>query len=280
MAPDLIRCPGCGVKMDLSTFAIRPDQVICPRCSTRAAVSPLASPVAASGGFAYPPAPASFASGQRPIAAAAPSYMSPAAYTAQTVAPPAPSGYSGAPSMPLPPQAAPSPSISWPLGAPAAAPGVASAPLPAPRPAVQPAPLPQAAPRPFSMPKPASAVAAPAADPFGDSSFFNAATAKSLTDSTAILPIDAKGNAEPLAFALIGLLSVFLLFPPIGLALCLASLMMSSEEKRRGLYNSRRAAARFFAVLGLLANIALLAAEVYGIVSWVSDPPAVLGLFL
>lgn len=117
-------------------------------------------------------------------------------------------------------------------------------------------------------------------DPFAESSFFNASTAKSLTDGTAILPIDAKGNTEPLAFALIGLLSICLLFPPIGLAMCIASLMMGAEERRRGLYNAKGGAARFFAVIGLLANIALLVVEVYLIVSWVSDPPAVLGFFL
>lgn len=307
MAPDLIRCPGCGVKMDLSTFAIRPDQVICPRCSTRAAVPPLApSPSAA--GFTYPPAPAPFAASQQSYGAPAsysPSYISPSAYTAQVVASPSPAAYGAAPmSAPLMSRPLPTSSFVWPQNAVAPAPlgpgpQPAPAPQPAPLPAPQPAPLPPRTPAPAPAPTPASAPAPSAAprsfsmpkgaaqqsrgsqpDPFADSSFFNASTAKSLTDGTAILPIDAKGNSEPLAFALIGLLSMFLLFPPIGLALCLTSLMMGGEERRRGLYNAKGAAARFFAVLGLLANIALLAAEVYLIVSWVSDPPAVLGFFL
>lgn len=44
MAQDVIRCPGCGVNMDLSGFSIRPEQVVCPRCHTRSIVPPLYYP--------------------------------------------------------------------------------------------------------------------------------------------------------------------------------------------------------------------------------------------
>lgn len=69
-----------------------------------------------------------------------------------------------------------------------------------------------------------------------------------------VLPIDRKGNAEPLAFAVLGLLSVLSFFPPLGIVLCMTALMMNGEEKRHGFNNSYASATSVCAIIGLILN--------------------------
>lgn len=301
MAQDMIRCPGCGVKMDLSTFAVRPDQVICPRCNTRSAVPPLEAPSAAVKEEPSRPAPAEppvspsaptvdFASapvvdhGSAPAAdavsastmgsASAPTMDFVSAPSQSAATAPAPS-YESMPAPPVPASMPPAPP-TVPLPDPSVAPAcggagnpVFTAPAPSGMGARSAAAYPSAREL-HSMTVPTSTLPPPAAP---------ASLPQVAPAAGPVLPIDAKGNTEPLAFALIGLFSIFTLFPPLGLALCIAALMMNAEERRAGLHNDRAGATKAAAVIGIILNALLLVAEIALVISVIMYPTMLLGFF-
>ncbi len=96
----------------------------------------------------------------------------------------------------------------------------------------------------------------------------------------AVLPMDADGNTEPLAFAILGLLAVLTLFPPLGLALCITALLMGAEEKRQGLYNAHSGATKVAAFAGIVLNGVLLAAEIALVVTYALYPTMILSYFV
>lgn len=332
MAPDLIRCPGCGVKMDLSTFAIRPDQVVCPRCSTRAVVPPKSSTMGATSQAGAmqsaqgAPPQNSFAQSM-PVGAAAPSsfayspassynpYISPQAYSAQVFTAPTPTftvplAASSMPialqpvSMPLPTQVpvdwyrgygsgmqapvrrmvAPGASLQAPLSAQGAAgvAGVAGAAGAATAAAQAGSSFLNSPPNEFTMPKGGTRVAQqPSKQQNGSKSSAQPVAQSSSSGSVqGILPIDQKGNVEPLAFAIIGLFTALSLFPPIGIVLCILALRMVFEERAHGLHNSHRGATVGIALIGLIVNLILLVFEISYVIPIIMNPPAYLSLFL
>lgn len=381
MAANLIRCPGCGVNMDLSTFPVRPEQVVCPRCQTRCAVppDPTANGAPAFQQPGYVPASSaptvSFdAPGQQ--YAAAP-YASPQMQLApqmqqQTPAPmmqqaPQPLQQASVMQQPSPApqmQQAPQPVYSQ---VPEPTPMPAPVPTPMPEPSMATVNYPQAAgpnvsqtadaslqpviepiapmqlgslgepvvlssydasqamgfedlsyestasstlytvpgyeteqtyveteiiestPEPLSIPEPPTSVAPPAPpastfthDTSGldKSPFFSPQTPEKSKEDVFLLPIDAKGNTEPLAFAVIGFLSTIFMFPPLGLALCIIALSMGADEKRHNLYNSHRGLTTLFAVLGIVLNLAVLVVEILMVAIMGMTPAVILGYFL
>lgn len=117
-----------------------------------------------------------------------------------------------------------------------------------------------------------------AQEPLASSQVEPSQTTQMQSVDTFLLPIDRKGNAEPLAFALIGFFSTVLLMPFIGIFLCIVSLVMNSQEKKRMLMNPYRGAATFFAVVGIVLNVVLLLFELFIVVSLAMTPAALVAL--
>lgn len=168
---------------------------------------------------------------------------------------------SSAPTPTPTPAPTPAPSMGTPRTLPVySAPKPAPAPQPEPQKTLLPSSTvallsdPGSAPKPFESDSPAPVTTR------------SGALAQSVAASTAkkaeVLPIDRNGNTEPIIFAILGILSLALLFPPLGFALCITALLMRSAEESRGLFNAHSGAVKVLAILGILLNIALLAVEI------------------
>ncbi len=144
----------------------------------------------------------------------------------------------------------------------------------------------ESTPEPLPIPEPSRPVISSTSSLVPDTSgldkspFFAPQTPEKSKEDVFLLPIDAKGNTEPLAFAVIGFLSTLFMFPPLGLALCIIALSMGADEKRHNLYNSHRGLTTLFAVLGMVLNIAVLVVEILMVAVLGMTPAVILGYFL